>query len=54
LRVKILTVIEGKASLETKNEKVELDTFQTVVVPASLGAYQFKPIENCKALKSTP
>jgi mannose-6-phosphate isomerase len=49
-----ITVIEGKASLETKNEQVELDTFQTVVVPARLGSYQFKPIENCKALKSSP
>ncbi|MCC7118122.1 MAG: hypothetical protein IT310_06315 [Anaerolineales bacterium] len=49
-----ITVIEGKALLQTKNEQIELDKFQTALVPASLGAYQFIPLQNCQALKASP
>jgi mannose-6-phosphate isomerase len=48
-----ITVIKGKAVLETADEQVELHQFQTVVVPAKVGAYEFRPLENCRALKST-
>ena len=48
-----ITVIEGKAVLLVNDEQVELDKFQTAVVPANVGRYQFKPLENCRALKSS-
>ncbi len=48
-----ITVIEGKAVLLVNDEQVELDKFQTAVVPANVGWYQFKPLENCRALKSS-
>lgn len=48
-----VTVIEGKAALQAGDEQVQLEKFQTAVVPASLGGYQFKPLENCIALKSS-
>ena len=48
-----ITVIEGKAILKTEDEQVELDKFQTAVVPAQVGAYQFQPLTNCRALKSS-
>ncbi len=48
-----ITVIEGKAILQAGDEQVELEKFQTAVVPASRGEYQFKPLENCQALKSS-
>ncbi|MFN8414668.1 MAG: type I phosphomannose isomerase catalytic subunit [Anaerolineales bacterium] len=48
-----ITVIEGKAVLQAGNEKIELEKFQTAVIPANVGAYQFQPITNCRALKSS-
>jgi mannose-6-phosphate isomerase len=48
-----ITMIEGKATLQAGTEQVELDKFQTVVVPAATGSYQFKPAGNCRALKSS-
>lgn len=48
-----VTVIEGKARLQAGDESVELEKFQTALVPASLGKYQFQPLENCRALKSS-
>jgi len=50
-----LTVIEGKARLQAGNEYVELEKFQTALVPASLGRYQFQPLDAvaCRALKSS-
>jgi len=47
-----ITVIAGKAILKSGNEQVELDQFQTAVVPAGTGQYQFLPLTNCRALKS--
>ena len=49
-----ITVIEGKARLQSDSESIELEKFQTAVVPASLGRYEFQPLENCRALKSNP
>lgn len=48
-----ITVIEGKASLMADGERVDLERFQTAVVPASLGAYRFEPQAACRALKSS-
>ena len=48
-----ITVIEGKAILKAGDEQVELDKFQTAVVPAQVGRYQFQPLTDCRALKSS-
>jgi mannose-6-phosphate isomerase len=48
-----ITVIEGKALLNAGDEQVELDKFQTAVVPAQVGHYQFQPLADCRALKSS-
>jgi len=48
-----ITVIEGKAILQADGQSVELDRFQTAVVPAEVGRYQFQPLTDCRALKSS-
>jgi mannose-6-phosphate isomerase len=48
-----ITVIEGKALLRTGDEQVGLEKFQTAVVPAQVGRYQFQPLADCRALKSS-
>jgi len=48
-----ITLIEGKAVLHAEDESVELDKFQTAVIPASVGEYQFQPSTDCRALKSS-
>ena len=48
-----ITVIEGSAILQTETVSVELDRFQTAVVPAEMRRYQFQPLTNCRALKSS-
>ena len=48
-----ITVIEGRAVLRSGDESVELDEFQTAVIPASTGRYQFEPSSGCRALKSS-
>lgn len=49
-----ITMIEGRGILQAGTERVELDKFQTVVAPASLGQYQFHPLSgNCRALKAS-
>ncbi len=48
-----ITVIDGQAILRAGNESLELDTFQTAVIPASTGSYQFQPLAACRALKSS-
>ena len=47
-----ITVIEGKAILQAGDEQVELEKFQTAVVPAQVGRYRFQPLADCRALKS--
>lgn len=47
-----ITVIEGRAVLRSDKDRVELEKFQTALVPAGLGRYEFHPLENCRALKS--
>jgi mannose-6-phosphate isomerase len=48
-----ITMIEGQALLRTGNESLKLDKFQTAVIPASTGSYQFEPMTDCRALKSS-
>lgn len=48
-----VTVIDGTAALTAGGDRVELERFQTAVVPASLGAYRFEPLSACRALKSS-
>jgi mannose-6-phosphate isomerase len=45
-----ITLSEGKAVLTAHEERVELDKFQTAVVPAHVRSYQFQPLGNCCAL----
>jgi mannose-6-phosphate isomerase len=48
-----ITVIDGKGLLQAGFEEVELDTFQTAVVPAEVGRYQFQPRTDCRALQAS-
>ena len=48
-----VTVIKGKALLKTANDQIELDKFQTAVVPAQVGVYEFCPHGDCRALKAS-
>lgn len=49
-----ITVIEGRALLQTEaGVSVELDRFQTAVVPSDMRRYHFQPLTNCRALKSS-
>jgi mannose-6-phosphate isomerase len=48
-----ITVIEGRAVLQTEAVSVELAQFQTAVVPAEMRRYEFHPLEKCRALKSS-
>jgi mannose-6-phosphate isomerase len=48
-----ITVIKGKALLKAGDKTIELDKFQTAVVPAQVGSYQFQPLADCRALKSS-
>ena len=48
-----ITVIEGRALLKSGYEQVELEKFQTAVVPAGMGMYEFSPLGECRALKSS-
>jgi len=48
-----ITVIEGSAVLQTETVSVELDRFQTAVVPSEMRRYQFRPLTSCRALKSS-
>jgi len=47
-----LTVIEGKAVLKTNDITVELDRFQSAVIPADAGHYQAVPLRDCRILKA--
>lgn len=48
-----ITVIEGKGLLKSGEEQMELEKFQTAVIPAQVGTYQFQPLADCHALKSS-
>jgi len=48
-----ITVIKGNGILQAGHLKLELGKFQTALVPAAIGKYQFKPMNDCLALKSS-
>ena len=48
-----ITIIEGKAILRSGDEQVQLERFQTAVIPAQVSGYQFQPLADCQALKSS-
>ena len=48
-----ITMIEGKAILRAGSDSLELDKFQTAVIPANTGRYQFLPLGDCRALTSS-
>jgi len=48
-----ITLIEGQAILRSGGENLELNKFQTALIPAATGSYQFEPLSNCRALKSS-
>jgi mannose-6-phosphate isomerase len=48
-----ITVTEGKAEIVAGDERIKLGRFESVIVPASLGKYEFRPVTACKALRSS-
>lgn len=48
-----LTVIEGRAVLQTETVSLELDRFQTAVIPAEVRRYRIQPLTECRVLKSS-
>ncbi len=49
-----LTVIEGKVMLQSVAESMQLEKFETVLVPASFGSYKIEPVAGeCQILKSS-
>lgn len=48
-----ITVIEGRAVLQAEGVSVELDRFQTAVVPARVRRYHIQPLTGCRVLKSS-
>lgn len=48
-----LTLIEGQAEVAGPNDRVTLKRFETVVIPADMGAYQLRPQGTCRALKAS-
>ena len=50
----IITVIQGQARLRAGNDEISLGQFQSVLVPASTGAYTIDPDGSCRLLIATP
>lgn len=48
-----ITVIEGRAVLRANGQSVELERFQTAVVPAKVRPYQVQPLTDCRVLKTS-
>ena len=48
-----VTMIEGSAVLRAGDESLQLEKFQTALIPANAGSYQFQPLTDCRALKSS-
>ena len=47
-----LTVIEGHARVQSAGQQVELERFETLIVPADCGAYQVLPLQECRLLEA--
>jgi mannose-6-phosphate isomerase len=48
-----ITVTEGEAEIIAGDERIRLGRFESVIVPANFGAYEFRPVTACKALRSS-
>jgi mannose-6-phosphate isomerase len=48
-----ITVTEGEAEIVAGDARIKLRRFESVIVPASLGKYEFRPVTACKALRSS-
>jgi mannose-6-phosphate isomerase len=47
-----LTVIEGQAEVDCRDEQVTLGRFETVIVSADAGAYRLNPLTPCRVLSA--
>lgn len=47
-----ITVLDGRAMLHTDGGQVTLERFETAVIPAACGSYQFEPVGACRALRT--
>ncbi len=48
-----ITVTEGEAEIVAGEERIRLGRFESVIVPANFGKYEFRPVTACKALRSS-
>jgi mannose-6-phosphate isomerase len=48
-----ITVTEGEAEIVAGDERIKLGRFESVIVPANFGKYEFRPVTACKALRSS-
>jgi mannose-6-phosphate isomerase len=48
-----ITVTEGEAEIVAGDERIRLGRFESVIVPANFGKYEFRPVTACKALRSS-
>jgi mannose-6-phosphate isomerase len=48
-----ITVTEGEALIVAGDQQIKLGRFESVIVPAEFGAYEFRPLTACKALRSS-
>jgi mannose-6-phosphate isomerase len=48
-----ITVTEGEAQIVAGDERIKLGRFESVIVPASFGKYEFRSVAACKALRSS-
>jgi mannose-6-phosphate isomerase len=48
-----ITVTEGEAEIVAGDERIKLGRFESVIVPASFGKYEFRPVTACKALRAS-
>jgi mannose-6-phosphate isomerase len=48
-----ITVTEGEAEIVAGDERIKLGRFESVIVPANFGKYEFRSVTACKALRSS-
>ena len=48
-----ITVTEGEAEIVAGDERIKLGRFESVIVPASFGKYEFRSVTACKALRAS-
>ena len=47
-----LTVIDGAAEVVARDGALRLNRFDSAVIPAACGAYEIRPLDGCRVLKS--